>query len=103
MQLSTPQPDGSTLRQHLLAAAAAGSLPDPRLHSQPPAEVSALWAAFVSLNASRPAGLAPAAIGPADLLAWQQLHGLRLTGWELQTLQAMDRAALEAAAPNQRH
>lgn len=103
MQLSATQPDGSTLRQHLLAAAAAGSPPDARLHSQPPAEAAELWATFVALNASRPAGFAPSAIGPADLLAWQQLHGVRLTAWELQTLQAMDHAALEAAAQTKRH
>jgi hypothetical protein len=103
MELSAVQPDGSTLRQHLQVAAAAGATPDPRLAGRPPAAAAALWDAFLSLNAARPAGLAPSAITPADMLAWQQLHGVRFTAWEVDTLQAMDRAALATAAQHRGH
>jgi hypothetical protein len=47
--------------------------------------------------------LAPSAITPADMLAWQQLHGVRFTAWEVDTLQAMDRAALATAAQHRGH
>jgi hypothetical protein len=92
VQLSTIQPDGSPLRAHLQAAAAQGRR-DPRLSARAPREVAALWDAFVALDASRPIGMAPGPIQPSELLAWQQLHGVRLTQWECDTLLAMDRAA----------
>lgn len=98
MQLATRQPDGSPLRQHLQAAAAAGARPDPRLASRPPAAAAALWDAYAALHATRPSGMGPSAITASELLAWQQLHGVRLTPWEAETLQAMDRAALEVTA-----
>lgn len=98
MQLATRMPDGSPLRQHLQAAAAAGARPDPRLASRPPAVAAALWGAFVALHATRQAGMGPSAITASELLAWQQLHGVRLTPWEAETLQAMDRSALAVMA-----
>lgn len=96
MQLAAAQPDGSTLRQHLQAAAAAGAPPDPRLNSRPPEAAAALYDLFVALNAARPVGMGPNAIPPSEMLAWQQLHGVRLSPWEAETLLAMDRAALAA-------
>jgi hypothetical protein len=35
-----------------------------------------------------------------ELLAWQQLQGVRLSAWEVDTLRAMDQAALGVAAEN---
>ena len=97
MQLAARQPDGSTLRDHLQAAADSGARRDPRLTLSPPREGAALWDAFASLHASRPVGMVPCAIPPSEYVAWQQLHGVRLTAWEADTLQAMDRAALAVA------
>ena len=45
--------------------------------------------------------MGPSAIGPADLLAWQQLRGLELTPWEVDTLFALDNAAMRASADAQ--
>lgn len=103
MQLAARQPDGSSLRQHLQAAANAGARPDPRLSSTVPEWGQALWNAFIALDASRPAGLSRGAIPPSELLAWQQLMGVTLTPWESETLLAMDRAAMAAAAEQMGH
>lgn len=94
MQLATRQSDGSTLREHLQSAAAQGQPADPRLGAGAPPQCAALWDAFVALNGARPSGMGASAIPPSEIVAWQQLHGVRLTPWEADTLQAMDRAVL---------
>jgi hypothetical protein len=68
-----------------------------------PAGCAWLWRTFIRLNASRGSnGMGPSAIGPADLLAWQQLHGLTFTAWEVDTLLELDTVALHASAEAQR-
>ena len=94
MQLAATQPDGSTLGQHLVAAVAAGMPADERLQRRAAVECGALWDAFVALDAARVPSMGVSPILSTELLAWQQLHGLRLTPWEVDTLQAMDRATL---------
>lgn len=84
VQLSKPQPDGSTLRDHLRAAAAVGAAPDARLMAAPPAAMAALWEAFCALGQG---------FGPADVLAWQALHGVTLSPWEAETLLIMGRVS----------
>ena len=96
MHLLKRQPDGNTLHQHLLAAAEATGRPEPALLKRVPRAASALWEAFCELAASRPAGMAPAAIPGTEIEAWQRLSGVQLSGWEVDTLRAMDRAALAA-------
>lgn len=98
MQLMRRQPDGATLRQHLQRAAELTGQPDPRLQRRVPPAGAALWETFCELAAARPAGMGPGAVPMAELQAWQQLHGVRLTPWEVGTLLAMDRAALAAMA-----
>lgn len=98
MQLAHRQPDGQPLRAHLLAAAAAGATADPRLSAEAPAAGRALWEAFVDLSATRAAGAVPGALLPSEIEAWARLQGVRFTGWEIGTLMAMDRAALDALA-----
>lgn len=95
MELVQRLPDGATRRDHLLAAAAATGRAEPELLERVPAGASTLWLAFCELSSSRPAGgFSYAAIPPSEVLAWQSLHGVRLTGWEIDTLRAMDGAAL---------
>lgn len=53
----------------------------------------------MQLNAARPGGMGPSAISFSDIAAWQQLTGIELNPWELDTLQALDQVALKAAAP----
>jgi hypothetical protein len=95
VRLSHLRPDGTTLRQHLQAAANDTGRADPRLASRVPAEAAALWDAFVSMSGSRQGG---AAIAPSEIVAWQQLHGVRLSSWEVDTIARIDRAALAAHA-----
>ena len=60
-----------------------------------PLAASALWDTFLTLCASRGSGgFSPAPLTQADLWHWQRNQRVRLTAWELDTLQAMDRAAL---------
>lgn len=99
MQLSARQADGHSLRQHLQAAARAGDV-DERLVAQPPAAGAQLWEAFAELSASRPAGFGLAAVPHSEIEAWQRLHRVRLTPWEIETIMDMDRAALAALAAN---
>lgn len=103
MQLGARQPDGASLREHLQSGAAQTGRADPRLLAAVPAAGAALWQAFIDLASARPAHMGGAgAIPPSELQAWQQLHGLRLSPWEIDTLAAMDRAALAAMAEHGR-
>lgn len=90
MQLSR-QEGGVPLRKHLQAAAARGMPADPRLLATPPAAASLLWDAFVDLMPD---------VRASEISAWQQLNGVRLSPWEVDTLHEMRRAA-EAASEKQ--
>ena len=46
--------------------------------------------------------MGPSPISMSDLLAWQQLHGVELNSWELDTLHQLDQVALTAAAEQQK-
>ena len=99
MRLALRQPDGNTLRDHLQAAAIATGQVDPLLTEQVPRAGAALWDAFVELAGARPTGMGSAgAVPPSEVAAWQQLHGLQLSPWELDTLSGMDRASLAVAS-----
>lgn len=95
MQLGQRMKDGATLREHLQAHARQTGIVDPRLVAQLPRSVADLWEAFVSLSASRQA---EGGIPVSEVLAWQQLHGVRLSGWDVDTLCAMDRAVMAVVA-----
>ena len=92
MQLGKQLPGGGTLREHLQAAAAFTGTADPRLAAAPPAGAGLLWLAFC--ECARPVGMGPGAIPAAEIEAWQRLSRVSLTPWEVDTLRAMDRAAL---------
>jgi hypothetical protein len=112
VELCARQPDGAPLAQHLLAAQRATGRADERLLARPPAAGAWLWGVFLQLHHARGAGgMGPAPITLPDLQAWQQVYGVRLAPWEVETLQAMDHAALagmqpateSGAAPRSRH
>lgn len=98
MQLSKRQPDGDTLRGFLQWRAAASGHADPRLTARVPQGLTGLWDAYVELSAMRPAGMGASCIPGTEYESWQRLNGIRLTPWEVDTLKAMDRAALAASA-----
>lgn len=65
----------------------------------PPA-MRSVWWAFLQLHGARPSGgMGPSAIPPSEILAWQQLNGVELTPFEVDTLLALDAVALRAMAP----
>jgi hypothetical protein len=91
MKLAARFPDGATLRDHLLAANAR----DPLLTIQCPRECRALWSAYLDIANGR-AGAE--SIPMSEIAAWQSLRDTQLSAWELDTLLAMDRAVVAAAA-----
>lgn len=103
MHLGHRQPDGSTLRDHLQAVARAGGAVDPRLTSALQPGLAGLWEAYCELSAMRPSGMGASAIPGPEYESWQRLSGVTLTPWEVDTLKAMDRAALSAMADNRKH
>ncbi len=99
MQLDRPQADGCSLRKHLQAAAAAsrGQQVDPLLLAEVPPAGAELWRWYCTLNARRPPSMGGVVCWPpSELLALQQLHGVQLTAWEVDTLLLMDQAAVTA-------
>lgn len=62
-----------------------------------PAGTESLWAAFLQLHEARRVGMGPTPLVWADIDAWQNLHGIRLSSWEIDTLHQLDRAALATA------
>lgn len=99
MELGQKQPDGATLRQHLLRLRENTGRRDDRLDVRIPPEGRPLWDVFAQLSASRPSGgFGPSPIGPSDMQAWCTLRGVQLTPWEADTLSAMDAALIAAAA-----
>jgi hypothetical protein len=93
--------EGGTRRQHLLALQAQSGITDPDLAVALPDEADSLWAAYIQLSAARPRGFGASGIPMGEIDAWQRLHGVRLTPWEVDTLSAMDAAALAAQAAMQ--
>jgi hypothetical protein len=98
MSLAATQTDGATLRDHLLAAGST----DPRLTAYPPRGTESLWHIVVALAAQRSE---PVATPLSEIDAWQRLHGVTLSPWEVETVQAADRAcaaALRSQSENKR-
>lgn len=103
-KLRQKQPDGNTLRTHLEAAAAASGKRPPELEVPPlPREVRGLWADFCRLDATRTgSGFGVNPIDEARLLAWQQLHRVRLSPWEIEQIQMLDVLSMNALAEEQK-
>jgi hypothetical protein len=89
-------PDGATKRDHLLAVErVTGETPDDLKLLPIPAGMDGLWSTFLQLHPRRAPGMnGPAALTPSDLLAWQQLYGVEFTPFEVETLFALDDAAV---------
>ena len=96
-RLGRRRPDGTTERDHLEAyQKATGKTPE-ALHVPPvPPGTEEIWAAFGALSGARaPAfGGASSPIVLSEIVAWQQLHGVELVPWEVDTILAIDRAAM---------
>lgn len=94
MTLSHRQSDGQPLREHLLAVVRSGGKTPPQLRVKLPPDGELLWETYQGICAGRPSSFGGyALVPPSEILAWQQLHGVQLTSWEVDTLQAMDRGS----------
>lgn len=102
MRLARRTPDGATYRDHLRVAAQAG-MEVPELDPLPvPAGCEGLLQAFWRLRrAAGSNGMAPNPITFESLVAWQEVHGVRLTPWEVETVVDLDVAALEVIREQQ--
>jgi len=70
-------------------------VPDPRLNIEWPRYGRPLWDAFRRIGRSMtPSG--PGPILPENILAFQQLYGVRFSPWELDVIEAFDGVALDA-------
>lgn len=100
VQLGQRQADGRPLLQHLQAAQARSGYVHPLLAPVPlPPGGAELWGVYARVSrASRNAMGEAGGIKPTELDAWQRLHGVRLTPWEVSVIEAMDDAARAAAA-----
>lgn len=91
--------EGSTIREHLEAAARrTGRLPD-RLATAPrlPVGCELLWLDFVELSAARSVTMAGAArISHHDIDAYQRVHGVRFAPWQIDAIRRADAAFLES-------
>lgn len=93
--------DGQTLRDHLKSHhAKTGEMPR-RLAEAPqcPEGCYQLWRDFLALHHGRGStGFGPARISFSDILAYQQVRGIRLSQWDISTIQRADTAFLEHCA-----
>lgn len=92
--------DSGTRRDHLEAAAKAGSsAAQAELDAAAAADAGPaayLWDWFMELHAARGSnGFGPSPIGFADLAAWAQLTKRAPTAFEVMALRALDHAYLE--------
>jgi len=102
--MAQPVTDGKgkatgTVRDHYTAMVGRGRTEyAEKLQGPPfPAGFAYLWEAYQDLSEGRtPGGMGPSRLTWTDVQAWQTVTGARLTGWEVQTIFAMD-AALTTA------
>ena len=89
--------DGSTRREHLLAAEAAGH-DTGELEPRPiPSDCDVLLDAFWSLRRSAGSnGMSANAISYTEIRAWQAIYGITLEPFEVDLIFHMDHAALAA-------
>jgi hypothetical protein len=69
--------------------------PELQLPDLPPG-CQLVWDTFIELHNKRGSGMSPLPIGWRDLQAWQEVREVRLTPWEIDTLMALDTAALKS-------
>lgn len=68
----------------------------PELHPPPlPPGCQLVWDTFIELHNARGGGMGPSPIAWRDVLAWQEVRGVQLTPWEVDTLMALDQVAMK--------
>lgn len=90
--MGRPAADGKgTHREHLQSVAgrnphAAAELQEPEF----PEELAEIWRIFRELNEARGSGFGVSPISFTEIHHWQQLHGVRLTPYEVRVIRSLD-------------
>lgn len=102
--LRRKQPDGQTLRTHLRAVWQSTGRKPTELEVPPlPRAARSVWSLFCELDSTRGGnGFGVDSIDEERLVAWQQLHGVRLNPWEIEQIQMLDRLCLMAMVDEQK-
>ncbi|WP_157201817.1 hypothetical protein [Massilia sp. Root335] len=94
-ELAARQGDGAPLRAHLQRVAQSTGDVDPRLHVAWPRLGRPVWDAFRRMGRSMTVN-GPGPVTPQDILAYQALHRVEFSAWELDVIEVFDAIALEA-------
>jgi hypothetical protein len=95
--------DGATLRTHLQRMAYSSGKVDARLEAPlPPRAVEAVWETFLLLASTRRSGMSAHPLTMVDIEAYCRMSNIQLSGWELETLIALDAVAMAAASKNRK-
>lgn len=88
------------MREHLAIYEKQTGQVHPSLIGAPmvPEGCSHLWSDFMRLHQDRSYVMGPLPISSRDILAWQELAGVRLSGWEIDCIRRADDAFFEATA-----
>lgn len=94
------QPDGNTLREHLLSVARqTGQTPQALVgDTELPEDADYLWNWFNRLSNRRQVGMAPGPLTWPQIEAFFRLMKVRADEWELRALELLDNAWLESLA-----
>lgn len=101
MRLNFKRPNGTTLREVLLASEKASGRPESGLRIDIPPSCTELWETFCGLASRRRSGLSAQPLVWSDIEAWCAMYRAHLSAWELDTLCEMDAAGLRAVAEEQ--
>lgn len=99
-ELSAPQGDGLTLREHLegLAERTGKTLAEVAGLPDLPQGCEFIWRDFMALSIGRGSnGFSAARITWADIEAYQRVNGIRFAGWEIDAIRRLDNAFLAEA------
>jgi len=90
LELSQPQNDGHSLREHLeVAARQNDSIAEKLIGPDLPELFADLWEGFIELDRAR--GHGPSPLSYSDIESWARLTGRRLSTLELALLIELDR------------
>lgn len=98
VRLDNARPDGTTLRQHLEQVRRVTGKTPPELHEAPiPVAGERVFSIFRRLSLRRPSGgMGASAIPWEAIQAFQGLTGVILAPWEVEAVERLDMAFLEA-------
>lgn len=94
--MAAKQKDGKTLRWHLERVLEQTGITPPQLDTpQIPHELTHVWEYFCQMSAKRTCGaMAANPISDEQIMAWERRHGIRLSPFEGECIDALDQVFL---------